>query len=247
MSIRLRNFFSSQPCGFSTFCLKLWDKEWKSRRVVWKIFPREVLRVIRPSWGAQPQKKRKTIRLFQCLTDFGVQKLKRIRLQNLPRDSLEIFQFWKTKLWHSPDFGLWNPKTGTNVANLLDKDDIISNAEQIQLTNMRPSAVELRALGKERHCTGEHICHLDLQGIADYRSLSIGFATYKTIYGVGRTITSIQLSNLYMSNIKGRCDNCVVNTLDCKNCIKLWERKLVLEQGKSVLYSNLWPIFFNPI
>ena len=56
------------------------------------------------------------------------------------------------------------------------KDDIIGDAEQIQLTNMRDSAVELRVRGKELHCTGEQICQLDLRGIADYRSLPIGFA-----------------------------------------------------------------------
>ena len=66
---------------------------------------------------------------------------------------------------------------GKNIANPIDKDDIIGDAKQIQLTNMRASAVELRARGKELHCTGEHICQLDLRGIADYRSLSIGFAT----------------------------------------------------------------------
>ena len=27
------------------------------------------------------------------------------------------------------------------------------------------------------HCTGEHICHLELRGIANYRSLAIGFST----------------------------------------------------------------------
>ena len=66
---------------------------------------------------------------------------------------------------------------GTNVANPIDEDDIIGNAEKIQLTNMQASAVELRARGEELHCTGEHICQLDLQEIADYRSLPIGFAT----------------------------------------------------------------------
>ena len=65
---------------------------------------------------------------------------------------------------------------GTNVANPIDEDDIIGDAEPIQLINMLASAVELRARGKELHCTGEHICQLDLQGIADHRSLLIGFA-----------------------------------------------------------------------
>ena len=57
------------------------------------------------------------------------------------------------------------------------KDDIIGDAEQIQLTNMRACAVELRARGEELHCIGEHICQLDLRVIADYRSLPIGVAT----------------------------------------------------------------------
>ena len=57
------------------------------------------------------------------------------------------------------------------------KDDIIGDAKQIQLTNMRASAVELRAGGEELHCTGEHFGQLDLRGIADYRSLPIGFIT----------------------------------------------------------------------
>ena len=34
------------------------------------------------------------------------------------------------------------------------------------------------------------------------------------IYGVGRTITSIRFSNLYRSNIEGRCDDCAANTVD---------------------------------
>ena len=62
----------------------------------------------------------------------------------------------------------------TNIAN--QKDNIIGDAKQFQLTNMRASAVELRARGEELHCTGEHICLLDLRGIADYRYFSIGFA-----------------------------------------------------------------------
>ena len=66
---------------------------------------------------------------------------------------------------------------GTNVANPIDKYDIINDAEQIQLTDMKASGVELWARGKELHCTGEHICQLGLQGIADYRSMLIGFAT----------------------------------------------------------------------
>ena len=57
------------------------------------------------------------------------------------------------------------------------QDDIIGDAEQIHLTNMEASAVELRARSKELHCNGEHICQLDLRGIADYRSSMIGFAT----------------------------------------------------------------------
>ena len=46
---------------------------------------------------------------------------------------------------------------GTNIANPMDEGDIIGDVEQIQLTNMQASAVELRARGKERHCTEEHI------------------------------------------------------------------------------------------
>ena len=65
---------------------------------------------------------------------------------------------------------------GTKVANPIDQDNIIGDVKQIQLTNIRASAMELRARGEELHCTGKHICQLDLQGIADYRSLSIGFA-----------------------------------------------------------------------
>ena len=79
--------------------------------------------------------------------------------------------------WYDNDDGsnwmaVW--QSGTKVANPIDKDDIINDAEQIQLTNMRASAVDI---GEELHCTGEYICQLDLQGIADYRSLSIRFAT----------------------------------------------------------------------
>ena len=56
---------------------------------------------------------------------------------------------------------------GKNVANPIDKEEIFGNAEQIQLKNMRVSAVELGAGGEELHCTGELIGQLDLQGIAD--------------------------------------------------------------------------------
>ena len=66
---------------------------------------------------------------------------------------------------------------GTNVANSIDQDNIIGDGEQIQLTNKRASAVELRARGEELHCNGKHICQFDLQVIFGYRSLSIGFAT----------------------------------------------------------------------
>ena len=45
---------------------------------------------------------------------------------------------------------------GTNVANSIYKDDIIADAEQIQLTNIQASAVELRARGEELHCTGDN-------------------------------------------------------------------------------------------
>ena len=37
--------------------------------------------------------------------------------------------------------------------------------------------MEHPARGKELQCTGKHICQLDLRGIADYRFLTIGFAT----------------------------------------------------------------------
>ena len=43
------------------------------------------------------------------------------------------------------------PKNGTKIANPIDKDSIISNAEQIQPTNMGASAVQLRARGEELH------------------------------------------------------------------------------------------------
>ena len=66
---------------------------------------------------------------------------------------------------------------GTNIANPIDQDNIIGDAEHIQLTNKRASEVKLRARGEELHCNGKHICQLDLRGIADNRSLSIGFET----------------------------------------------------------------------
>ena len=47
---------------------------------------------------------------------------------------------------------------------------------------MRASTVELQAKGEELHCTGVHICQLDLQGIADYRSFSIGFAMFENLW-----------------------------------------------------------------
>ena len=46
---------------------------------------------------------------------------------------------------------------GTNVANPINQDNIIGNAEHIQLTNKRASAVELQARDKELHCNGELI------------------------------------------------------------------------------------------
>ena len=46
--------------------------------------------------------------------------------------------------------------TCTYVANPIDKDNIIGNNEQIQMSHMGASAL---------HCTGQHICQLDLQGI----------------------------------------------------------------------------------
>ena len=39
---------------------------------------------------------------------------------------------------------------------------------QIQLTNMLASAVELLASGSKLHCTGSHICQLDILDIADF-------------------------------------------------------------------------------
>ena len=65
---------------------------------------------------------------------------------------------------------------GTNVANPINKNDIIDNAKQIKLTNMQASAVELRARGEE------HICQFDLREIANYRSLLIGFATLNNLW-----------------------------------------------------------------
>ena len=53
---------------------------------------------------------------------------------------------------------------GINVANPIVKYNIIGDAEQIQLTNMQATAVELRAGGEELHWTSEHICQLDLRG-----------------------------------------------------------------------------------
>ena len=62
---------------------------------------------------------------------------------------------------------------GTNVANPIDEEDKIGNANQIQMSNMEAKAVNLRARGRELHCTG---------GIADYRSLLIGFATLDNLW-----------------------------------------------------------------
>ena len=55
---------------------------------------------------------------------------------------------------------------GKNTANPIAEDDIIGDAEQIQLSqwSSKPEA---------RSSTGKHICQLDLRGIAAYRSLSI--------------------------------------------------------------------------
>ena len=74
---------------------------------------------------------------------------------------------------------------GTNVGNLIDKDNIISDAEQIQLTNMQASTVELWARSEEINWTAKHICQWDLRGIA-----------------------------YYSSNIKKRCDDYAANTVD---------------------------------
>ena len=61
------------------------------------------------------------------------------------------------------------------------KRPIIGNSLQIQLTHMLASAVELLASGSELHCTGSHICQLDLLAIADYIIFSIWFATFVPI------------------------------------------------------------------
>ena len=81
-------------------------KQWKSRRVVWNFYPREVLRVIRLFWLPEGPplgffSLQKTLRLFHCLSGFEVHKSKRMRHQTLPRDSLEngIFWFLKTNVW----------------------------------------------------------------------------------------------------------------------------------------------------
>ena len=76
-------------------------------------------------------------------------------------EQLDILQRWK-------DIHLQH--IGTNVENPINEDDIIGDAKQIQVTNMLAS-------GSEVHCIVEHICPLDFRGIADYRSLLIGFAT----------------------------------------------------------------------
>ena len=68
---------------------------------------------------------------------------------------------------------------GTNVANPIDEDDIISDAKQIQLTNMQASTVELRANGKELYWTGGHV--FQLEEIANSRSLPIGIATFDNL------------------------------------------------------------------
>ena len=68
----------------------------------------------------------------------------------------------------------------TNVAN--QKRHIISDYSQIQLTNTLPSAVDLLASGSELHCTGLHICQLDLLGIAVYIVFSIGFSQTWKMY-----------------------------------------------------------------
>ena len=56
---------------------------------------------------------------------------------------------------------------GTNIANLIDKFDIIVDA----------GANPTDKYASQWSSTGKHICQLDLQEITDYRSLSIGFAT----------------------------------------------------------------------
>ena len=101
-------------------------------------------------------------------------------------------------------------KHATNVANPIDDDNIIGNAEQIQLTNMRATGAQSRRQGTPL----ASIFVSWMQGTADYRSLSIGFATLHNLR-CQQDNHPIQLSNLCRSNIKGRCDDCEVNTVDC--------------------------------
>ena len=65
-------------------------------------------------------------------------------------------------------------KNGTNVTNLTAEDDIIGDSEQIPTDKY---ASQWSSQPEARSFTGEHICQLDLRGIADYRSLSVRFAT----------------------------------------------------------------------
>ena len=60
------------------------------------------------------------------------------------------------------------------MANPFDEEDIIGDAEQIQLTNMRASACS--GPPSQRHCTGKRVCQFDLQGIVGYRSVSMVLA-----------------------------------------------------------------------
>ena len=63
---------------------------------------------------------------------------------------------------------------------------------------MLASAVELLASGSELHCTGSHICQLELLGIADYIVFLIGFATFvsntvrPSYYAQDRSLKSVR-------------------------------------------------------
>ena len=107
---------------------------------------------------------------------------------------------------------------GTNVANPTDEDNINGGSEQIHLTNMRASGAPRRSqeaplasifiswICEEPPIIG--ICQLDLQ--------------HYTIYGVGRTVTCIRLSNLCRSITKGMSDDCPSNAINCL----LWHMQL---------------------
>ena len=85
-----------------------------------------------------------------------------------------------------------------------------SNLQQIQLTDMQDSgALSWRRGALLASIFVSWICEeLPIIGLRQQDSQS------QTIYGVGRTITYIRLSNLCRSNIKRRCDDCVAQTVD---------------------------------